>query len=106
MTNEVQQTEPTVPYSEYLKLVTVMFYLFNFANDAAMQAQIDIENSVMKLTTELGDLGETALVNMFANADKLIYQATLSEGFEFVDLEKLVEPQQVEVVTPKLTLLS
>ena len=67
--------------------------------------RIDIDSATMTLDTKLGEVPETSIHNIFANVDKLVYEATLSEGFSLVAPEMLVETKPVEPPQPKLTLL-
>ena len=104
-TNEVSQPL-TVPLEQYNKAVTLLIYLFNLSIDLSNMGRVDIDAATMKLDTKLGELPETSIHNIFANTDKLIYEATLSEGFALVSPETLVETKPIEPPQPKLTLLS
>ena len=104
-TNEVSQPL-TVPLEQYNKAVTLLIYLFNLSIDLSNMGRIDIDSATMTLDTKLGEVPETSIRNIFANTDKLIYEATLSEGFALVSPETLVETKPIEPPQPKLTLLS
>ena len=103
-TNEVSQPL-TVPLEQYNKAVTLLIYLFNLSIDLSNMGRVDIDAATMKLDTKLGEVPETSIHNIFANVDKLVYEATLSEGFSLVAPETLVETKPVEPPQPKLTLL-
>ena len=68
--------------------------------------RVDIDAATMTIDTKLGEVAETSIRNIFANTDKLIYEATLSEGFSLVAPETLAETKPVEPPQPKLTLLN
>lgn len=104
-TNEISQSL-TVPLEQYNKAVTLLVYLFNLSIDLSNMGRVDIDSATMALDTKLGELPETSIGNIFANTDKLIYEATLSEGFALVAPEMLVETKPVEPPQPKLTLLN
>ena len=104
-TNEVRQPL-TVPLEQYNKAVTLLIYLFNLSIDLSNMGGIDIDSTTMTLNTKLGEVPETSIGNIFANTDKLVYEATLSEGFSLVALETLVETKPTEPPKPKLTLLN
>ena len=104
-TNEVSQPL-TVPLEQYNKAVTLLIYLFNLSIDLSNMGRIDIDSATMTLDTTLGKMPETSIRNIFANTDKLVYEATLSEGFSLVAPETLVETKPVEPPQPKLTLLN
>lgn len=104
-TNEVSQPL-TVPLEQYNKAVTLLIYLFNLSIDLSNMGRVDIDSTTMALDTKLGELPETSIGNIFANTDKLIYEATLSEGFALVAPETLVETKPIEPPQPKLTLLN
>lgn len=104
-TNEVSQPL-TVPLEQYNKAVTLLIYLFNLSIDLSNMGRIDIDSATMTLDTKLGEVPETSIRNIFANTDKLVYEATLSEGFSLVAPEMLVETKPTEQPQPKLTLLN
>ena len=104
-TNEVSQPL-TVPLEQYNKAVTLLIYLFNLSIDLSNMGRIDIDSATMTLDTKLGEVPETSIHNIFANVDKLVYEATLSEGFSLVAPEMLAETKPTEPPQPKLTLLN
>ena len=104
-TNEVSQSL-TVPLEQYNKAVTLLIYLFNLSIDLSNRGRVDIDSTTMTQDTKMGELPETSIGNIFANTDKLIYEATLSEGFALVAPETLVETKPIEPPQPKLTLLN
>ena len=104
-TNEVSQPL-TVPLEQYNKAVTLLIYLFNLSIELANLGKVDADSATMTLDTKLGKLPETSIGNIFANTDKLVYEATLSEGFTLVAMETLVETKPTEPPQPKLTLLN
>ena len=104
-TNEVSQPL-TVPLEQYNKAITLLIYLFNLSLDLANRGGVNTSVATMTLDTKLGEVPETSINNIFANTDKLIYEATLSEGFTLVAPETLVETKPTEQPQPKLTLLN
>lgn len=104
-TNEVIQPL-TVPLEQYNKAVTLLIYLFNLSIDLSNMGRVDIDAATMKLDTKLGEVPEMSIHNIFANVDKLVYEATLREGFAPVAPETLVETKPIEPPQPKLTLLN
>ena len=104
-TNEVSQPL-TVPLEQYNKAVTLLICLFNISIELSNLGRVDVDSATMTLDTKFGEIPETSIRNIFDNVDKLIYEATLSEGFSLVAPETLVETKPTEPPKPKLTLLN
>lgn len=98
----------TVPLEEYNRAVTAMFYLFNLSIDFAKALEVNVERSGVLIETDIGTFPMTSILNVFINVDKIVEEATLSEGFSIVPLTPYVtvpennEPEDSGLIVPPL----